>query len=51
MSKFDLVLKGSHLVDPSQNLDSPKDIGFLMEKLQKLVQTKQKKLSMSVTAL
>ena len=28
MSKFDLVLKGGHLVDPSESINSPKDIAF-----------------------
>ena len=28
MAQFDLVLKGGHLVDPSQNINNLKDIGF-----------------------
>ena len=28
MSKFDLVLKGGHLVDSSESVNSPKDIAF-----------------------
>ena len=27
--RFDLILKGGHLIDPSQDIDGPRDIAFI----------------------
>lgn len=33
MTKYDLVLKGGHVVDPAQNIDGPMDVAFLSGKV------------------
>ena len=33
MAKYDLVLKGGHVVDPAQCIDGPMDIAFLSGKV------------------
>lgn len=33
MAKYDLVLKGGHVVDPAQSIDGPRDIAFLSGKV------------------
>ena len=36
MDKFDLILKGGHLIDPAQNFNSGSDIGIHNGRIKKL---------------
>ena len=36
MHHFDLILKGGHIIDPSQELNSPADIGLYNGRILKI---------------